>query len=146
MKSKMNIQTAGHPETALRAYADYACLRCGRALQDCTCELTPCTVYQCDYDLQEMCHVLFQKRYQVTGVCSGSFYGSHRVWVELKCPYKFGAGQPLPEGFELSSRGGAAVLRASIPYALSFEEFEAQRHKLLDSLRAWANALPEFAW
>lgn len=133
-------------EDALRKYAGYVCDRCGHALPDCTCDSMPWRVSRFDCDFQEMCRVLGQKRYQVTGVCGGAFCESHRVWVEFKCGYKFGVDQPLPEGFKLVSRDGRAVLLASIPYALSFEGFEARRQELLASLRSWVAVLPEFTW
>lgn len=135
-------------QNSLREYSEYVCRYCGHDLNECTCESVPWDTDRRERDMREILNALGQRSYPVVEASSGNFFGSHRVQLEFQCLMcEFNNNQILPEGFALEERGQESIiLRASIPYMLSYEEFEARRRELLDGLLEWAKTAPEQDW
>lgn len=127
-------------------YGEYVCPHCFNQIVKCSCDALPRHLILIDEGIQEHVRILNDKGY-ATMFCCESHSVHQNLYIAFAYAYGFGGALPGPEGFKCKN-GGKTVERiygrdSRARKEMTAEAFEAEKKKSLESLLAWAKALPE---
>lgn len=128
-------------------YDNYVCPYCFYTLDKCTCENYPhYSIIWVDKGIQEIIRILNEKGYD-TQYCCESHEPMDKIYIMFRGRYGFGETLPMPKGFKYIKSNNMMEYKYGIDNKtrkkMSMEEFETEKHLYLESLLAWAKALPE---
>ena len=127
-------------------YGEYVCPHCFNQIDKCSCEALPGHLILIDEGIQEHVRILNDKGY-ATMFCCESHNPHHNLYVSFAYAHGFGGALPGPEGFKCKNSGRTVEhlygKDSRARKKMTPDQFEAEKKASLESLLAWAKALPE---